>query len=546
MNKHLFLSFCAVFVFSAHAQNGINLPVTLFTNLQFPMEKITVPVFPATSVSVNDFGAKGDGKTDNTQAFAKAIDAIVTQGGGTVEIPQGTWITGPIVLKSNVHIHTAKGTLVIFSTDKTLYPIVNANFEGLDTRRCQSPISANNAQNIAITGEGVFDGSGDAWRPVKKNKVSPAAWNALILSGGVLDDKKSTWWPSANAYNGSRLTTDQNVPDVKSEAEWQSIKDYLRPIMVDLVNCKNVWIGGITVQNSPAWTIHPFLCENVIINNVTVRNPDYGQNTDGIDIESCKNVVLYQSSFSVGDDGICVKSGKNETGRKLGRPTENLIVDGCIVYHAHGGFVVGSEMSGGVRNVKVSNCMFKGTDAGLRFKSTRGRGGVVENIDIENISMTDIGGDAVLFDLFYGNKDKETFVKADETTPAFRNITMKNISCNGAKRALYFNGLPEMNLENISLENGRFTADQGGAIRESSGVTLHNIRITTSANPSLEIYNSQMVTLDNIIFPQTDKPIISVSGSACQYISIRNSPAITYSNISWSKQATKDAVEVIP
>jgi polygalacturonase len=202
-------------------------------------------------------------------------------------------------------------------------------------------------------------------------------------------------------------------------------------------------------------------------------------------------------------------------------------------------------MSGGVKNVKVTNCNFKGTDAGLRFKSTRGRGGVVENITIENINMNDIVGDAVLFDLFYGgSKNKDEKVKADETTPVFKDITMKNITCNGAKRALFFNGLPEMNLENISLENGMFVANEGGKISESTNVTLTNVVLKTPSTPNLIINNSQYITLANILFPGTDKPIINVSGMNSQYISIQRSTGITYKNINWSDHASKDSVEV--
>ncbi|MBP1638912.1 MAG: hypothetical protein H6Q17_495 [Bacteroidetes bacterium] len=545
MRRHIFIALFIGLCVAVNAQNLTSIPASLYVNLPFKMEPIKAPNFPATQVSISDFGAKNDGKTDNTEAFAKAIDAIVAKGGGTVEIPAGKWITGPIVLRSNVRLHTEKGTLVQFSTNKDLYPIIKANFEGLETYRCQQPISADGAENIAITGEGIFDGTGQAWRPVKKSKVSESQWNEFVASGGVLDDKKLTWWPSEAAYQGSRMATDQNVPNVQDEAGWRTIKDYLRPIMVDLINCKNILIEGVTIQNSPSWTVHPLMCQNVIVSNVNIQNPSWGQNTDGIDIESCKNVVLYKSSFNVGDDGICVKSGKNESGRKRGIPTENLIVDGCTVYHAHGGFVVGSEMSGGVKNVKVTNCFFKGTDAGLRFKSTRGRGGVVENITIENIFMNNIVGDAVLFDLFYGgSKNKDEKVKADETTPAFKDITMKNISCDGAKRALFFNGLPEMNLENISIENGTFIADEGGRISESTNVTLTNISIKTPASPNLIINNSQYITLVNIQFPGTSKPLININGNTSQYISIQHSPGFTYKNITWSDHASKDSIEV--
>lgn len=545
MLRHFLIVLFAGILSTATAQNPYQVPVALYDNLPFAMDAVTAPTFPANTVSIVDFGAKPDGKTDNTQAFAKAIDAIVAQGGGTVEIPAGTWITGPIVLKSNVRLHTVKDALIQFSTDRNLYPVIQANFEGLETYRCQQPISANGAENIAITGEGTFDGSGQVWRPVKKSKVTDDVWKNFVMSGGVLDEKKTTWWPSEGAYRGSRISTDQNVPDIKDQSGWTAIKDYLRPIMVDLVNCKNVLIEGVTLRNSPSWTLHPLMCNNVTVSNVNIHNPEWGQNTDGIDIESCKNVVLYKNTFDVGDDGICVKSGKNESGRKRGIPTENLIVNSCTVFHAHGGFVVGSEMSGGVKNVKVTNCMFNGTDAGLRFKSTRGRGGVVENITIENITMNKIDGDAVLFDLFYGGgKIKDDKVKADETTPVFRNISMKDITCNGAKRALFFNGLPEMNLENITLENGNFTADDGGRISESTNVTLTNVSIKTPSSPNLTINNSQYITLVNIRFPDASKPVINISGTSSQYISIQRSAGLTYKNITWSDHASKDSVEL--
>ncbi len=546
MKKQFFLALFSALVLSANAQIEPALPADLYSNLSFPMEKVVAPTFPANVVSITDFGAKGDGKFDNTTAFAKAIDAIVAKGGGTVEIPAGTWLTGPIVLKSNVCLNSAKGALVLFTPDLSHYPMIAGNFEGVNTYRCQSPISAYHASNIAIIGNGVFDGSGQAWRPLKKNNAPLSVWEQQIPSGGVLDESKKTWWPSEGALRGSRLSTDQNVPNVSDIKTWKEIKDYLRPVMIEFDSCQNVYLEGITVQNSPAWTIHPLMCDNVLLNGLTVRNPEYGANTDGIDIESSKNVVLCNSSFSVGDDGICVKSGKNESGRKRGIPTENLLVENCTVYHAHGGFVVGSEMSGGVRNVKVSHCNFIGTDAGLRFKSTRGRGGVVENIYISDINMADIKTDAILFDLFYGGKTNNKVVMADVTTPVFRKIFMKNIVCKGAKRALFFNGLPEMFLRDISLENAQLTADSGGSIRETSNISLSNVSIITSSNPSLELTNTQYATFDKLMFPGDEHPIIALNGTDCQYIQITHSPGITYSNITWSDHATKDAIEIRP
>ncbi len=486
------------------------IPDDVYKDLPFKMEKVVQPQFANNEVNLKDFGATPDGLTLNSEAFAKAIDAIVAKGGGKVVVPQGLWLTGPIVFKSNVNLHLERGAVILFSSDFNLYPLIKetVSFEGLDTRRCQSPISGKNLQNVAITGEGVIDGNGGAWRPVKKGKMTAGQWKELTESGGVLNEKKDTWWPSESALKGSKNVIDQNVPAAKADEEFQAIKDYLRPVMVNFVSCKNVWLDGVTFQNSPAWNIHPLMCENLTVSNVIVRNPWYSQNGDGIDIESCKNVVVYNSSFDVGDDAICIKSGKDADGRKRGIPTENLIVKGCLVYHGHGGFVVGSEMSGGVKNVKVSNCTFLGTDVGLRFKSTRGRGGVVENIWISDIDMMNIPAEPLLFDLFYGGKsaleakadgDKPDteMKKVDETTPQFRNIFIKNVICNGADRAMYFNGLPEMNVQNVTVDNVIIKSKQGAEISESTNVKLTNIKIVPEKGEPIIVRKSKNVTLDN-------------------------------------------------
>ena len=429
--------------------------------LPFSMPEVAAPVFPKKTVSLAQYGAKGDGKTLCTEAFSKAIDELSRQGGGRLSVPQGVWFTGPIVLKSHVDLHLEKGAVILFSGDMDLYPVIETNYEGELRKHCQSPVSAVGQTDIAISGQGIIDGNGICWRPLKKEKVTEGQWKKFTSKGGVFP-RSTMWYPSEERVK-------------------------MRPVLLYLESCRNVLLQGVTFQNSPNWCLHPLLCENLIVDQVMVRNPAYAQNGDAIDVESCRNVLVVNSSFDAGDDGICLKSGRDEQGRRRGRPTENVVVDGCTVFNGHGGFVVGSEMSGGVRNIWVNDCQFLGTDAGLRFKSCRGRGGVVENIYIRNISMADILGDAVTFDLFYGGKsvieqlesgERINNIAAEpvgEGTPVFRNIDIQHVVCRGAHRALWFNGLPEMPISDIRLSDITIQADEPGDFFNCKNITKKNV-----------------------------------------------------------------------
>jgi len=306
-----------------------------------------------------------------------------------------------------------------------------------------------------------------------------------------------------------------------SDSELEEVKDFLRPVMVSIINCKRVLLDGPTFQNSPAWNLHPLMSEDIIIRNLNVRNPWYSQNGDGLDLDSCKNVLIYNNTFDVGDDGICFKSGKDEAGRKLGMPTQNVIVKNNIVFHAHGGFVIGSEMSGGVKNVHVSNCTFIGTDVGLRFKSTRGRGGVVENIYISNIDMVHIPTEAIRFNMFYGgeapvleegqkayeDKRDEKMVEVTDETPSFKNIFMKNIKVTNSEIAGFFMGLPEMNLKNVSLENSVFETKKGITAIDADGLTFSNVKVIAAHDYALTLFNSKNVDVQGFMFDKSQSGI---------------------------------------
>lgn len=529
VRKHRYLLLiCMLPMFSA-CNAGNNQPACMddtkiYEGIPFEMKKVERPSFADYQVSIADFGAKADGTSLNTQAINDAIKHVNEKGGGTVVIPEGLWISGPIVLLSNVNLYTEKNSLIVFTSDIDAYPVINTSFEGLNTRRCQSPISSYEAENIAITGHGVFDGAGDAWRPVKKDKLTGGQWNKLVKSGGVVDAAGKMWYPSEGSYKGAMATKEFNNPEgIETEEEWNSIKRWLRPVLVNLVKSKNVLIEGPTFKNSPSWCLHPLSCENIIINNTKVFNPWYSQNGDALDLESCKNAIITNNIFDAGDDAICIKSGKDKDGRERGEPCENVIVRNNTVLHGHGGFVVGSEMSGGVKNIFVSDCTFLGTDVGLRFKSTRGRGGVVEGIYIQDIYMVDIPNEPISFDLFYGGKapgeedENENgngngngnggiIPPATEETPAFRDIHISNVYCKGSGRAMFFNGLPEMRIQNINIKDVIFTgAAQGAVIKQAEGVTLENVIIVPRKGPEIMMSHVKDIKINGSVIPEVGK-----------------------------------------
>jgi len=519
MNRVIFSLGFLIFCFSVSAQNN-KVPV------------VKQAAFKKDSFYITKFGGKADGITINTNSINSAINECSKKGGGIVVIPAGLWLTGPIELKSNVNLHLQKNALLQFTDDFNQYKLVAGNWEGLPQMRNQSPLSANGATNIAITGFGIIDGNGDAWRMVKKDKLTETQWKKLVASGGALSEDKKTWYPSEKSVKGSALKNPGEITPEKTPEFYESVKDFLRPNLLVFSNCKKVLLEGVTFQNSPAWCLHPLMCEDLTVRNVYVKNPWYAQNGDGIDVESCKNVLIENSTFDVGDDGICIKSGRDEAGRKRGMPTENLIARNCTVYHAHGGFVIGSEMSGGARNLFVENCTFIGTDIGLRFKTTRGRGGIVENIFINNIAMKDIVGEAILFDMYYAAQDpiplagekreppKVETLAVTEATPQFKNFYIKNVVCNGAGKAIFVRGLPEMNVKNIVMEDMVIQANKGLDMTEGSDITLRNVNLVTrDINPVMNIHNSKNITLNRISYLNADL-LLNVTGEKSSGIAV--------------------------
>ena len=457
--------------------------VSIDKKLPFDMPEVQIPKFKKDTLSIVDFGAVPNTGELCTKAINNAITKCSESGGGVVVIPSGLWTTGPVYLKSNVNLHTQNGAYILFTSDLDQYKLINSYFEGNKVIRCESPIMGVGLENIAITGEGIFDGNGSKWRPVKIGKMSDEQWKNMVNSGGILSKDRKTWYPSEEALIGNEQK--DKFPKVPSIENMKPYKQALRPVMVNLVNCKKLLLDGVTFQNSPAWNVNPLMCENVTLSNLNIRNPWYSQNGDGLDLESCRIGTVTNCRFDVGDDAICIKSGKDQEGRERGKPTELFVIKDCVVYHGHGGFVIGSEMSGGVRNLFIKNLTFIGTDCGLRFKSTRGRGGLVENIWMEDIRMSDIPTEAIRFEMYYFNKSGvedpltgEMIVEkvpVSETTPVFKNMYFKNIYVDGAKQALKIMGIPEMPVENIQFKNMIVRSDVGIRINYASKIDFENI-----------------------------------------------------------------------
>ncbi|AFC32451.1 glycoside hydrolase family 28 [Paenibacillus mucilaginosus 3016] len=508
------------------------------------LSEVGQPSIPDRSFSVTDYGAVGDGVTDNTEAFHKAIAACSQAGGGRVVIPAGVWLTGPLSLASRLDLHAQAGALVLFSRRFEDYPMIFSQYEGQPSIRCQSPLDGEGLEHVAITGAGVFDGGGDAWRPVKDWKMTEKHWAKLIASGGVVDEDAGMWWPSEAAMNGPAKVAQLKREGSTDPKDYEAARDYLRPNLLSLRRCKYVLLEGATFQNSPAWNLHPWACEHVTLRGVTVRNPWYGQNGDGLDLDSCRYGLVEDCSFDVGDDAICIKSGKDEAGRALGIPCEDILIRNCRVYHGHGGFVIGSEMSGGVRRLRVEDCTFMGTDIGLRFKSTRGRGGLVEDIEIERIRMNSIVGEAISFHLFYEGKEGsgvagENIVPVSVETPIFRGITIRDVQCAGAETALLINGLPEMPLDGLVVENFTASAKRGGVCTNAQNLTLKDVTLHVEQGPVVSLRHAQHVKIEGLGGSAPE-------GSDMLQVSGRGSKEIAYGGIRLPEElrGVKIAVEV--
>jgi polygalacturonase len=436
--------------------------------------------------NVLSYGAKGDSSKLCTTAIAAAINAASKKGGGTVYFPAGKYLTGPIHLKSNITIFIDAGAELHFSDNFDHYmPFVESRFEGVDVKSFSPLFYAFKAENISIVGRGLINGHGKKW------------WD--VAEGYKEDQPKTKWQQALEAANKNMVKPD----DLGQIKKW-----FLRPPFIQPMFCKNVLVQGITIINSPFWTVNPEFCENVTVEGVTINNP-ISPNTDGINPESCKYVHIANCHISVGDDCITIKSGKDVPGRTKAAPAENYTITNCTMLAGHGGVVIGSEMSGDVRKITISNCVFDGTDRGIRIKTARGRGGVVEEIRVDNIVMKNIKKQAIVLDMQYAKTEPEP---VSERTPVFRNIHLSNITAQTAE-AIFINGLEEMPVENVTFSDIQFDAQSGAVIKEARNIELHNVRITTKTGSSLLAENVGDLTIDGMktLAPVAGKPTIDLN-----------------------------------
>jgi polygalacturonase len=432
----------------------------------FRMPRFAVPTFPSRVVDIREHGAAGDGRIDCTVAIADAIAACAAGGGGRVLIPAGEWFTGPIHLKNNIDLHLARGARVRFSTDPGQYlPAVFVRWGGQECYNYSPLIYARDCDNIAITGPGMLLGQGRPWWAWEKQQQQVRQKLTDMVIQGV---------PVADRLFGSA-----DLP--------------LRPQFIAPVNCTNVLLEDFTVgEAGPCWTIHFAYCANVTVRRLNISAPD-GPSCDGIVIDSTRNVIVEDCELHASGDSVVLKSGMNEDGCRVGRPTENVVVRRTRATAGPGGVGIGSEMSGGVRNVLVHDCHYDGPSAGVRVKAARGRGGVVEDIVVRDITMDRIDGDAIQLTTEY-----PLFAAPNGTPPVFRNIRFKNVTCARAKTAARLIGLPDSALREITLEDVTIDADEGLQCTAATAMRLLNVRITPRGGPVLAIRDSRDVLIEGL------------------------------------------------
>ena len=478
------------------------------------------PVF-----NVLDYGAHPDGSTNSTEAFQSAIQAAKSAGGGTVFVPAGNYVTGPIELVSDLVLHLDAGATLQFPAMKR--PFTKGRQQGIE---CLTPvplIGGHDLHNVTITGRGVLT-------------TDNAAWLKLMPRTKASEDDPG----SANGPNWEHLLQDLEVNTPAPDADYQKAAPELRPSFVRFMNCTNVLVEGVHFVGSPMWTVHLLYTDNAVVQNVIIETYP-GVHTDGIAVDSSRNVRIAGCYIDTGDDGIVLKSGKDADGRRVNRPTENVSIANCTVHHAHGAVTLGSETAGGIRNVVAENITCQGTAMGVRIKSRRGRGGTVEDVRFNNWTMEDVGEAInVTTDYMMEGEKQSAAEPISERTPVFRNIAISGITIKGAKLAIDIVGLPEMPISGLRISDVIDSAKAGMRGSFTDALELHHVQINADAGPAFLVQDSKELELDGVATrtPVAGAPVIRLE--SCPGAVVRNSRAFagTGTFLSVARGELKDVV----
>lgn len=471
----------------------------------FYMPELVRPVFPDKTFDIRDFGAKMMKESpdfQNTNAIHQAIEAAHNAGGGKVIVPPGDWYTGPVHLMSNVNLHLSEGATVYFSDNRDDYlPVVPQRHNGVECYNFSPPIYAYKVKNAAITGKGIFDAQGEKlW------------WD------WSLEQRKTLGTPRQRRAAASPLPLSRRKNFCRGSEPGEGAE---RPSFAIFWKSEDILIEGVTFLNGPMWNVHPTYSQRIIIRGITINSLD-AHNGDGIVLDSSRDILIEYVRLMTGDDAIVLKSGLNEDGLRINISTENVVIrnfEAIDVRTGSGGIVFGSETSGGIRNVYVHNAYFNGSDRGIRFKSRRGRGNVVENIFIRDIRLENITHEAIHLDKYYGG------VGETGLAPLFKDVFISNIEINGADTGIEIMGLPEKYFENISFENVKISNVKNGArFTRVNNIRLKNVDIQSETRAMIVLDAFEMHLQDLTLTDQTGLPPLLIEGGYSGAIFNNNFP----------------------
>lgn len=447
--------------------------------------------------NVLDYGARNDGSADAAPAIRAAIAAATRAGSGTVLVPAGHYVSGPIEMESNITLDFDAGAIVQFPAQ--VLPFTPGRQQGIETLTPVPLIGGHDLENVAVIGRGVL-------------MSSNADWMKLHGRSKASGDNPG----SANGSNWEELLNHLEAGKPISQQEYRAVAAELRPSFIRFMNSKNVLISGLRFIGSPMWTVHLLYSENATVENLVIETYP-GVHTDGIVVDSSRFVRIANDYIDTGDDGIVIKAGKDADGLRVNRPSENIVITNCTVHHAHGAVTIGSETSGSIRNVAASNITAVDTENGVRIKSRRGRGGVVENVRFDNWTMENVGHAIVVTSYYLMEGERPTAEQpVSKSTPTFRNIAMSHMTINGARSLIDIEGLPEMPIQALRITDVIGTGDAGLTAKYTDGLELHDVQLNPASGPAFDVTHSTNLELDDVSRrkPLPQFPVIHLEDTA--------------------------------